>query len=106
MTTDRRVHPRVRGPFEASWSGTSGHRRVRVVDFSLAGCFVEDIATPAMDERVTLTLHVPGCDPIDTAGHVVYVNPPLGFAVAFEVSDRLASELAAAARRVSERHRQ
>ena len=39
-------------------------------------------------------LRVPGGNPIEAAGHVAHVNPPLGFAVAFEVDDRGASELA------------
>ena len=101
MTAERRAQHRVNGPFEVSWSGTSGHRRVRVADFSLAGCFVEDIASPVAGEHVTLTLRVPGGGPIELAGRVTYVNAPLGFAVAFEVDDRVASELAAAVRRAS-----
>jgi hypothetical protein len=105
MTGDRRSQPRVTGPFEATWSGTSGHRRVRIADFSLTGCFVEDIAAPVMGERVTLTLLVSGGGPIEATGRVVYVNSPLGFAVAFDVNDRLVSELAAAARRVAQQRR-
>ncbi|WP_157899299.1 PilZ domain-containing protein [Luteitalea pratensis] len=105
MTAERRGKHRAIGPFEVTWSGTSGHRHVRVADFSLSGCFIEDIATPVTGERVTLTLRVPGGSPIEAAGHVAYVNPPLGFAVAFEVDERVASELAAAARRVSQRRR-
>jgi hypothetical protein len=105
MTADRRGAHRVHGPFEATWSGTSGHRQVRVTDFSLTGCFVEDIATPSAGERVTVTLHVPGGGPITAAGRVAYVSPPLGFAVTFEMNDRLASEVAAAAHRVSQGRR-
>ena len=105
MTRERRGAHRLPGPFDAIWSGTSGHHAVRVVDFSLTGCFVEDIAAPATGERVTVTLHVPGGDPIEAAARVAYVNPPLGFAVVFEQDERVASELAAAARRVSQRRR-
>lgn len=102
---ERRGEQRVSGPFEATWSGSSGHRTVRVVDFSLTGCFVEDIATPATGERVTVTLRVPGGNPIRAAGRVAYVTPPHGFAVAFESDERVASELAAAARRVKQHGR-
>ena len=104
-TADRRGQQRVSGPFEVSWSGTSGHRRVRVADFSVAGCFVEDIAAPATGERVTLTLRVPGDGPIEVAGRVTYVDPPLGFAVAFELNELVASQLAAAAHRASQQRR-
>ena len=105
MTAERRSRYRVIGPFEVTWSGTSGHRHVRVADFSLTGCFVEDIAAPATGERVTLTLRVPGGAPIEAAGRVAYVDPPLGFAVAFEEDDRVASELASAARRITQQRR-
>ncbi|WP_157899436.1 hypothetical protein [Luteitalea pratensis] len=47
MTAERRGEHRVSGPFEATWSGMSGHRSVRITDFSLRGLFVEDIAAPA-----------------------------------------------------------
>lgn len=103
MAAERRRRHRVAGPFEVTWSATSGYRRVHIADFSPDGCFVEDIVTPAVGERVTLMLRVPGGDPIDVAGCVTYVTPPLGFAVVFEVDERVASELDAAVRRVSPR---
>jgi len=68
---------------------------------SLSGCFVEDIAKPAMGERVNVTLRVPGGQPIELAGRVPYVSHPLGFAVVFDVDERAGSELAAAIRRLS-----
>ena len=34
MATERRSIERVRGPVDASWSGTSGHRTVRITDIS------------------------------------------------------------------------
>jgi hypothetical protein len=102
LPADPRAEQRVRGPFEVTWSGSAGHRAVRVADFSLSGCFVEDIATPGTGERVTLTLRVPGGQPIEAAGRVVYLNPPLGFAVAFEQDECVVNELAAAVHRVSQ----
>jgi hypothetical protein len=104
-TPERRGVQRVAGPFDATWSGTSGRRQVRITDFSPTGCFIEDLATPAAGERVTVRLQVPGGAAIEAAGHVAYVSPPLGFAVAFEMNDRLASELGAAIRRVSQQPR-
>ena len=53
MTAERRREPRVSGPCEATWSGTSIHRTGRVSDFSLWSCFVEDTALPAKGKRVT-----------------------------------------------------
>ena len=105
MAADRRGAYRVPGPFEATWNGSSGHRHVRITDFSLTGSFVEDVAEPAVGERVSVTLRVPGGDPIELVGRVAYVSRPLGFAVTFEINTRVASELAAAARRASERPR-
>jgi hypothetical protein len=101
MTSDRRAHPRVRGPFDAGWNGASGHRAVRVVDLSVTGCFVEDIATPAVGERVRITLRLPDIGPIAAEGRVVYVFPHQGFGVAFDADERAVNALHAAMRRLS-----
>jgi len=101
MPSDPRNHLRIRGPFDATWSGTAGHRTVRVSDFSVGGCFVEDIAVPAVGECVRVTLALPGGDPIETGGRVVYLYPGQGFAVSFDQDERVGSELLVAVRRLS-----
>ena len=83
MAAERRQQPRIAGPFEASWNGTSGRRNVRCSDFSLTGCFIEDIALPREGEQVIVTLSVPGGPAIEAAGRVAYVASPHGFAVEF-----------------------
>jgi hypothetical protein len=101
MTSERRRQLRFVGPFEATWSGTSGHRSVRVPDFSTTGCFIEDTAPPAIGEAVIVTLRLPGGPPISARGRVVYLHAGHGFAVTFEADDQVSSELHAAARRLS-----
>lgn len=88
MSSERRGRQRVRGPFEASWSGTSGHRRVRVADVSVSGCFIEDLATPAIGDRVDVTLFLPHELEVQATGRVVYLYPAQGFAVTFEHDER------------------
>jgi hypothetical protein len=101
MTSDPRRRQRIRGPFEASWSGTSGHRAVRVADFSANGCFVEDIASPSVGERVMVTLRIPGGHPIEASGQVVYLYPAQGFGVVFDPDETVAAALHAAELRVA-----
>lgn len=84
MTTERRAAARIRGPFEASWSGTSTHRSVRITDVSDTGCFIEDLAAPAPGERVEVSITLPGCPVLTVAGTVVYLYPAQGFAVVFD----------------------
>lgn len=51
---------------------------------------------PAVGERVTVTLHVPGGPPIETTGTVVYIYPSQGFGVAFTPDDAASAALHAA----------
>lgn len=100
MTTERRGTERVRGPFDASWSGTSGHRTVRITDISETGCFIEDLATPATGERVEVTVTLRGGPALQLAGTVVYLYPAQGFAVSFDHDERTAEVLRDALRRL------
>ena len=101
MPPDPRVCPRRRGPFDATWRGTGGHLTVLVSDFSVGGCFVEDIAVPAVGESVRVTLALPGDNTIETGGRVVYLYPGQGFAVAVDQNERVESALLLAVRRLS-----
>lgn len=73
---------------------------VRVADFSLTGCFVEGLASPAPGEAVLVTLRLPGAAPVPATGRVAYVVPLQGFAVMFDEDERLQAALAAAIRRL------
>jgi hypothetical protein len=101
MPPERRDSFRIRGPFDATWSGSAGNRTVRISDFSIGGCFVEDIAVAAVGEHVHVTLKLPGDKPLEASGRVVYLYPGQGFAVAFDQDERVASALQAAVRRLS-----
>ena len=96
MATDPRRRRRISGPFEATWSGASGHRAVRVADFSALGCFVEDMPQPAVGETVIVELRIPGGPPIQTRGRVVYIYPAQGFGVAFDPDEASSAALHAA----------
>lgn len=101
MTSNRRRSHRFAGPFEATWNGASNQRRVRVADVSLTGCFVEDLAAPAVGEVVTVTIDLPNGSPVHVSGRVVYLYPAQGFAVTFEHTEASAAALQVAVDRLS-----
>ena len=79
--SERRAHPRVKGPFEGYWDG-SGTQSGRVVDLSVSGCFIESVALPAIGQAVTVSIAVAGGQ-CNLPGEVVYAESNLGFAVRF-----------------------
>lgn len=94
---ERRLHPRVRGPFDGYWDGAGRHAG-RVVDLSLTGCFVESVLVPVVGQRVTVSVGIAG-QQIDLPATVVYVEVNLGFAVHFvdmpaEIASLLRKEIA------------
>ena len=102
MPSERRTTHRYRGPFEATWSGASSQRRVRIADVSLSGCFIEDLAAPRVGERVDLTLFLPGGPPVHAGGTVVYIYPAQGFAVTFEHDEGSSAQLHEAVDRLAQ----
>lgn len=66
---------------------------MRVVDVSVTGCFIEDLATPAIGDRVHVTLFLPHGAEVQVRGRVVYLFPAQGFAVDFEHDERSSVEL-------------
>jgi hypothetical protein len=82
MRQERR-YPRVPGPFDGSWNGSSNRRDVRIIDLSLGGCFIDDLTRPAPGEAIRVTLALPNASPIEVGGRVVYVDRIQGFGVAF-----------------------
>ena len=95
--SERRLNPRVKGPFEGYWDGT-GVQRGRVVDLSVSGCFIEAVMPPAEGQVVMVSVAI-GAGQIDLPGEVVYVEKNHGFAVRFTeapaaIIDSLRRELA------------
>lgn len=81
---ERRRHARVRGPFEGHWRGGSGATECRISDVSLGGCFVETVVQPTKGEATAVTILFAGDRSMTLAGHVVYSEAGLGFAVEFD----------------------
>ena len=53
--SERREHPRVKGPFEGYWDG-AGRQDGRIVDLSVSGCFIESVALPRVGQTVTVSI--------------------------------------------------
>ncbi len=88
MTHERRVHPRVRGPFDGRWQRVSRHdssvtRSSRVADLSVGGCFCEALELLPRGERLRLDLHLPVAGWMSLSGEVVHSQPDRGFGVRF-----------------------
>ena len=94
--SERRAHPRVRGPFEGFWDG-SGTQDGRIVDLSVSGCFIESIVLPKIGQTVTVSNAITGGQ-INLPAEVVYAEATHGFAVRFvdtpvEVANVLRKEI-------------
>jgi PilZ domain len=82
VETERRKHPRIARPIEASWRGTSGASNCRIGDLSLGGCFIYSRATPGKGEATTVMATVADWS-VALTGTVVHIDPGMGFAVRF-----------------------
>ncbi len=88
MTNERRVHPRVRGPFEGRWQRVSRHdssvtRSSRIADLSVGGCFLEARELLPSGTRVRLQLDLPLAGWTWLSSQVVHTHPNSGFGVRF-----------------------
>jgi hypothetical protein len=81
LVSERRVHPRLKGPFEGSWGGSG--RVDRIIDVSVGGCFVESVTTPPAAQQIRLSITFQG-RPFTVRGVVLYSEQNYGFAVRFE----------------------
>ncbi len=79
---ERRVHPRLKGPFEGSWEGSSA-RVNRIIDVSVGGCFIESVTAPASAQHIRISISFAG-RPFSLHGVVLYAEQNYGFAVRFE----------------------
>ena len=94
--SERRAHPRVKGPFEGYWDG-SGTQSARIVDLSVGGCFIESVTLPVVGRTVTVSIAIAGGQ-CNLPAEVLYAESNLGFAVRFaempvEVLDVLRNEI-------------
>jgi hypothetical protein len=90
--SERRAHPRVKGPFEGWWDG-AGTKAGRVTDLSVGGCFVESLLLPNPGQVVTVSIAVGGGQ-INLPAQVLYGEATHGFAVKFvDMPDGIANLL-------------
>ena len=79
--SERRAHPRVKGPFDGWWDG-SGRQSGRIMDLSEGGCFVESITQPTVGQVVFISITI-GAGEIRLPADVLYGESNQGFAVKF-----------------------
>lgn len=88
MSSERRTHKRLMGPFEGGWDGAAGTRNCRITDLSQAGCFIDAYASNPVGARITAAIKVGG-QTFQLRSEVVYVDRVQGFAVRFRDNDPL-----------------
>ena len=89
---DRRLSPRLKGPFDGSWDGSSGMRTCRITDLSAGGCFVDALAAPEVGSAIIVAVELDG-QRFQVPSTVAYRDQVQGFAVRFtpgEQADRIA----------------
>ena len=79
--SERRAHPRVKGPFEGWWDG-AGSQSGRISDLSVGGCFVGSATQPPAGQIVMIVLAI-GSGQIQIPAEVLYGKSNEGFAVRF-----------------------
>ena len=83
MGAERRRYQRLVKPLHATLRGGSGASGCRIADISWGGCFVQTLTTPQNHERTEISFLV-GTETLGLEGHVVYVEPAMGFAMQFD----------------------
>lgn len=86
MPQERRRTPRLNGPFDGTWNGTSGSRDCRITDLNAAGCFIDTLARPEVGSALVVTVTVKG-QAFELGGKVVFHDRIQGFGVQFQPSD-------------------
>jgi len=79
--SERRAHPRVKGPFEGWWDG-AGRQTGRITDLSEGGCFVDSVTQPPVGQVVLISIAI-GPGEIQLPAEVLYGESHQGFAVRF-----------------------
>ena len=86
MTSERRQQPRLKGPYDGSWSGSSGMRQCRITDLSAGGCFVDSFTAAEPGASLELTILLDG-QHFTLPAEVVYIDRVQGFGVRFLPAD-------------------
>jgi hypothetical protein len=79
---DRRVHSRIRGPFDGRREGLLD-TPVRVYDLSRGGCFITSLHEQQPGIRLTLHIDIPGEGVITVIGETLARQNEFGYAVRF-----------------------
>lgn len=83
---ERRQKPRLPGPYDASWSGSSGLRHCRITELSAGGCFVDSFTAAEAGASLILKVSI-GDRQFTLPAEVVYIDRVQGFGVRFLPSD-------------------
>ncbi len=84
--SDKRQHPRTTWIADAQvWcSGEDVHWNVRLTDISEGGCFVDTLVPLVDGSPVALKLDEPSGLPLELPGRILYGQPTIGSAIAFD----------------------
>lgn len=83
MPDERRTSKRKRLVLDAKWESMSTAHEARVDDVSVGGCFVDTLGRVELKEAVNLEILLPSGKWLPLQGHVVSLQPGVGFGVAF-----------------------
>jgi hypothetical protein len=79
---ERRVHPRVRGPFDATRLGLLEFK-LRLYDLSVGGCFVDSPTQVATGRPIQLRIALPDGNAVTVRGVVTPPERDIGYGVRF-----------------------
>ena len=86
MGDERRTEPRLPGPYDGAWSGSSGLRNCRITDLSAGGCFVDSFTAAEAGASLVLTVALHQRE-YRLPAEVVYIDRVQGFGVKFLPSE-------------------
>ena len=87
MYSERRKYIRQPGPFDGSWTGTSGARPCRLTHLSPGGCFVDDSESAPPGTAIVVSVQF-GETRFSVPAQVVYLDRSRGFGVRFLSSEQ------------------
>ena len=93
MTSERRHHIRIAGPFDGRRLGLL-ETRVRIYDLSEGGCFVNSLHEQQPGVACVLEIDLPREGTVRVNAETLYLTPGFGFAVRFtEMDDESSTRL-------------
>ncbi|HLG54902.1 MAG TPA: PilZ domain-containing protein [Vicinamibacterales bacterium] len=98
--SDRRLTPRVIGPFEGRRRGALTVS-LRIYDLSVGGCLIESLTEVSPGRRIKLDLELPYEGLITVDAETLYTRPDYGFAVKFvDLSEETRAQIVRAVERL------